>query len=85
MFTFTGLTRAFPLSCLSPSCARADADPPSSLTVSPRPPAAPQCKAMVERGHVYMTGNGRISMAGINDGNVEYVAQCVDKAMRGTL
>lgn len=32
-----------------------------------------------------MTGNGRISMAGINDGNVEYVAQCVDKAMRGTL
>ncbi|GAA5835043.1 hypothetical protein JCM9279_007181 [Rhodotorula babjevae] len=45
----------------------------------------PQCKAMVERGHVYMTGNGRISMAGINDGNVEYVAQCVDKAMRGTL
>ncbi|BGP38425.1 Aspartate aminotransferase, cytoplasmic [Rhodotorula kratochvilovae] len=45
----------------------------------------PQCKAMVERGHVYMTGNGRISMAGLNDSNVEWVAECIDKAIRGTL
>ncbi|GJN87222.1 hypothetical protein Rhopal_000167-T1 [Rhodotorula paludigena] len=44
-----------------------------------------QCKAMVERGHVYMTGNGRISMAGLNESNVEYVAECFDKAIRGTL
>ncbi|GAA5950745.1 hypothetical protein JCM8115_004961 [Rhodotorula mucilaginosa] len=44
-----------------------------------------QCKAMVERGHVYMTGNGRISMAGLNEHNVEWVAECIDKAVRGQL
>ncbi|GAA5891350.1 hypothetical protein JCM6882_004666 [Rhodosporidiobolus microsporus] len=44
-----------------------------------------QCKAMVERGHIYMTANGRISMAGLNESNVRYMAECVDKAVRGTL
>ncbi|KAJ8295835.1 Aspartate aminotransferase, cytoplasmic [Rhodotorula toruloides] len=44
-----------------------------------------QCKAMVEKGHIYMTANGRISMAGINDKNVEWVAECIDKAIRGQL
>ena len=34
--------------------------------------------------HVYMTKNGRISMAGLNGGNVEYVAQAVDRAVRET-
>ena len=46
-------------------------------------PAA--CAAMVERGHVYMTGNGRISMAGLNSRNVRYVAECIDQAVRGSL
>jgi aspartate aminotransferase len=46
-------------------------------------PAA--CVAMVERGHVYMTGNGRISMAGLNSRNVRYVAECIDQAVRGSL
>lgn len=32
--------------------------------------------------HVYMTKNGRISMAGLNDGNVEYFAKAVDKVVR---
>lgn len=40
---------------------------------------------MVEKGHIYMTANGRISMAGINDKNVEWVAECIDKAIRGQL
>ncbi|GAA5821423.1 hypothetical protein JCM11251_004616 [Rhodosporidiobolus azoricus] len=44
-----------------------------------------QCKALVERGHVYCTQNGRFSMAGMNDSNVQYVAECIDKAVRGTL
>merc|ERR1719487_875538 len=44
-----------------------------------------QCKAMVEKGHIYMTANGRISMAGINDHNVEWVAECMGKAIRGQL
>jgi len=46
---------------------------------------AEQCKAIVERGHVYMTGSGRISMAGLNTGNVRYFAETMDKAVRGQL
>jgi aspartate aminotransferase, cytoplasmic len=32
--------------------------------------------------HVYMTKNGRISMAGLNEGNVEYFAKAVDDVVR---
>lgn len=46
---------------------------------------ADQCKALVENAHIYLTGNGRISMAGLNSNNVEYVAQSIDKAVRGQL
>lgn len=34
--------------------------------------------------HVYLTKNGRISMAGLNTGNVEYFAKAVDKVIRET-
>ena len=34
--------------------------------------------------HVYMTKNGRISMAGLNTGNVEYTAKAIDQAVRET-
>ncbi|KAG9520117.1 hypothetical protein KCU71_g23836, partial [Aureobasidium melanogenum] len=34
--------------------------------------------------HVYMTKNGRISMAGLNTNNVEYFAKAVDKVVRET-
>lgn len=34
--------------------------------------------------HVYMTKNGRISMAGLNTGNVEYFAQAMNKVVRET-
>ena len=37
-----------------------------------------------EDSHVYMTKNGRISMAGLNTNNVEYFAKAVDKAVRAT-
>ncbi|KAH8920082.1 PLP-dependent transferase [Atractiella rhizophila] len=43
-----------------------------------------QVAVIVKKGHVYMTGNGRISMAGLNTKNIEYVAECIDKAVRGT-
>jgi aspartate aminotransferase len=46
---------------------------------------AEQCKALVERGHIYLTQNGRVSMAGLNNSNVEYVAECIDKVVRGNL
>lgn len=35
-----------------------------------------------EDSHVYMTKNGRISMAGLNTRNVEYVAKAIDKVVR---
>lgn len=31
--------------------------------------------------HIYMTKNGRISMAGLNSGNVDYVAQAIHKVV----
>ena len=37
-----------------------------------------------EDSHIYMTKNGRISMAGLNSHNVEYVAKAFDKAVRAT-
>lgn len=37
-----------------------------------------------EEAHVYMTKNGRISMAGLNTKNVEYVAKAIDKVVRET-
>ncbi|CAA7266486.1 unnamed protein product [Cyclocybe aegerita] len=46
---------------------------------------APQTKVLAEKAHVYMTSNGRISMAGLNSGNIEYFAESVDKAVRGNL
>ena len=35
-----------------------------------------------EDAHVYMTKNGRISMAGLNTGNIDYTAKAIDKAVR---
>lgn len=32
--------------------------------------------------HIYMTKNGRISMAGLNTNNVDYVAKAIDKIVR---
>jgi aspartate aminotransferase len=32
-----------------------------------------------------MTADGRISMAGLNSGNIEYFAQSVHKAVKGEL
>ncbi|CAK9070449.1 Aspartate aminotransferase [Durusdinium trenchii] len=42
-----------------------------------------QVVRMVEEFHIYMTADGRISMAGLNPGNVDYVAESIDKAVRG--
>lgn len=43
-----------------------------------------QVKRIVDEGHIYMTGNSRISMAGLNTSNVEYVAEWIDRASRGS-
>lgn len=44
-----------------------------------------QSKAMVEKAHIYLTQNGRISMAGLSTHNIGYVASSIDKAVRGEL
>lgn len=44
----------------------------SFLGLSPK-----QCEAMIEKHHIYMTGNGRISCAGLTSKNVDYVANAI--------
>jgi len=36
-----------------------------------------QVKVMIEKYHIYMTSNGRISMAGLNKSNIDYVAKAI--------
>lgn len=36
-----------------------------------------QVKCLVEKHHIHLIKNGRISMAGINSKNVEYIAQAI--------
>lgn len=38
-----------------------------------------QCERMIKEFHVYLTANGRISLAGLNDNNIAYVAECMHK------
>ncbi|KAI1437937.1 PLP-dependent transferase [Xylaria sp. CBS 124048] len=42
----------------------------------------PQVLKLRDEAHIYMTKNGRISMAGLNTNNIEYFAKAVDKAVR---
>ncbi|TFY73686.1 hypothetical protein EWM64_g10326 [Hericium alpestre] len=42
-------------------------------------------KALTDKAHIYLTTNGRISMAGLNSKNVRYFAASLDKAVRGEL
>jgi aspartate/tyrosine/aromatic aminotransferase len=41
-----------------------------------------QAKAMVDDHHIYMLGNGRVSMAGVTSGNVKYIAESIDNVVR---
>lgn len=43
--------------------------------------AAHQCQHMMDKHHVYLTKNGRISMAGLNSGNVDAVADAIHDAV----
>lgn len=38
---------------------------------------------ILEQYHIYMAQNSRISIAGLNTGNVEYVAQSIAKCLGG--
>jgi len=47
--------------------------------------SAPQTKRLAERANIYMTSDGRISMAGLNGRNIDYFAESVSGAVKGTL
>lgn len=40
--------------------------------------------AVTEKYHVYMADNSRISIAGLNEGNVEYVARSITQSLQDT-
>lgn len=44
--------------------------------------SVPQSEAMVDKHHVYMLKNGRISMAGVTTKNVAYLAKAIDNVVR---
>lgn len=44
--------------------------------------SAPQCESLIKKHHVYLLTSGRISMAGINSKNVEYLAAAIDDVVR---
>ncbi|KAG8849711.1 aspartate transaminase aat1 [Tulasnella sp. 330] len=44
-----------------------------------------QTKALAEKAHIYMTGDGRISMAGLNAHNIGYFAEGVSRSVKGDL
>jgi len=44
-----------------------------------------QSQAMIDNAHIYLTTNGRISMAGLNTKNIRYFAENLDKVVRGQL
>lgn len=44
-----------------------------------------QSEDLIQKAHVYLTSNGRISMAGLNTHNIYYFAECLDQVIRGTL
>jgi aspartate aminotransferase len=41
-----------------------------------------QCAAMIDKHHVYLLSSGRISMAGVNSGNADYIARAIDDVVR---
>jgi len=45
----------------------------------------PQTKALAEKAHIYMTADGRISMAGLNAHNIDYFSESVSKAVKSEL
>jgi len=44
----------------------------------------PQCERLQDEFHIYLLKSGRISLAGINEGNVDYLANCIDTVVRET-
>jgi aspartate aminotransferase len=41
-----------------------------------------QVHKLIHEHHIYLTSDGRISMAGLNTGNIDYVANCIHKVTK---
>jgi aspartate aminotransferase, mitochondrial len=41
-----------------------------------------QCDALIQEHHIYLMRSGRISVAGLNAENVDYVVDCFDQVLR---
>ncbi|CAD6579059.1 MAG: aspartate transaminase aat1 [Tremellales sp. Tagirdzhanova-0007] len=44
-----------------------------------------QVDSLAQKAHIYLTRDGRISMAGLNESNVDYFAESVSKAVKGEI
>jgi aspartate/tyrosine/aromatic aminotransferase len=44
-----------------------------------------QCSMLVSKHHIYLTQSARISVAGLHDGNVAYVAKAIDAVVRSNV
>ena len=53
---------------------------PRSLKIELHP--TDMCKFLLEEKHIYLLKNGRISMAGVSDSNLDYIANSIDEAVR---
>lgn len=42
----------------------------------------PQCERLIEKHHIYLLKSGRISLAGLNKGNIKYMVDAVDESVR---
>jgi aspartate/tyrosine/aromatic aminotransferase len=45
---------------------------------------ADHVKRLIDEYHIYLLSSGRISMAGLNEGNVGYVAKAFDAVTRNS-
>merc|ERR1712066_974755 len=41
-----------------------------------------QCQRLIDKHHIYLLKSGRISLAGLNKGNIQYMVDSVDEAVR---
>jgi len=41
-----------------------------------------QCERLISEHHIYLLKSGRISLAGLNKGNMQYMVDCVDEVVR---
>jgi aspartate aminotransferase len=43
-----------------------------------------QCEQLIKEKHIYMLKNGRISLAGLNMGNIQYVVDAIDDVVKSS-